>query len=152
MAKISWLVDSFGRVLVWDGDHTDVLELGTAPKINEMLFMITDQAKQAAFFELYGHKPDENCEPGNVFYFLCDEWGVEEKKPDSQFTLELLGFKAHMKKTFNNLMDDLEKDGYQEKYKLSITLYGQTVTIPLCADTYSRLEHFIDEEIKESRE
>ena len=63
-------------------------------------------------------------------------------------------FLNHLKESSNEMLDiiDYENGEYEERFNITIAINGEQIIIPLNADSYSRLEQFISDEIKEEKE
>lgn len=71
---------------------------------------------------------------------------------DNKYIEALKAFKINYNKSVEKMLNELYTTGYKEKYDIQIIVDGNKINIPLNADSYERLESFIDEEIKEERE
>lgn len=75
------------------------------------------------------------------------EWG-KPKEPEE--VRQLRAFKANMERMLGDLNEALIQDeDIDERFDLNIELYGERIALPMHADTYSRLERFIDDAIEE---
>jgi hypothetical protein len=59
-------------------------------------------------------------------------------------------FLKHLKNSADEMLDIIaDNKDYEERFDIKISINGKQITIPLCADSYYRLEQFINDEIKE---
>lgn len=61
-------------------------------------------------------------------------------------------FEKHMIKTVHELFDQLEKGDLDDRFDLNISLNGKTITLPMHADLFSRLEKFMKDEREENEQ
>ena len=60
-------------------------------------------------------------------------------------------FKAYLKSDVEAMRNDIaSSESALEKYDIIITVNGNSLTIPMNADSYSRLEQLLEEEIQEA--
>jgi len=68
-----------------------------------------------------------------------------------QYIKTLNLFLDHLKDSANEMLDILsDNKDYEERFDIKIGINGKHIILPLCADNYSRLVDFIEEEIKEN--
>lgn len=73
--QITWLVNTFGQLVVWEGDYSKLLERGTDEDLKQLenikpLHVITEQETINKYLSDLGHDEEE-------FPILCDNWGFE---------------------------------------------------------------------------
>jgi hypothetical protein len=68
--------------------------------------------------------------------------------------VKLNAFLNHLKHSANEMLDIIsEPNGdYEERFDIKISINGKFIKIHLCAETYNRLEQFINEEIIKEQE
>lgn len=72
----------------------------------------------------------------------------------TDYLQKLNAFMNHLEKSKDEMLDIIgsRTGNYEERFDIKIAINGKKITIPLCADSYSRLEQFISDEIKEEEE
>lgn len=68
----------------------------------------------------------------------------------SPYLSQLKEAKLHLDRSSCELLHEMGKTGeYNDKYNINITINGKTFFVELHADSHSRLERLLDEEIDE---
>ena len=71
----------------------------------------------------------------------------------SDYTKELNLFLQHLKDSANEMLDIIsDGEDYEDRFDIKLGINGKHIILPLCADNYSRLVSFIEDEIKEEEE
>ena len=72
----------------------------------------------------------------------------------SEYLTKLNLFLKHLENSANEMLDIIGKENgdYEDRFDIKIAINGKQIIIPLCADSYSRLEQFIMDEIREEQE
>ncbi len=68
----------------------------------------------------------------------------------NEYVSELNDFLKHIDNSKDEMLDIIDGNGdYEERFDITISINGKSIIVPLNADSYYRLEKFIEDEIIE---